>query len=53
MSIEAYWFFWGLVGIAVGVYGYIISRPDKHDKRTPPSSTTRMAFDSKPKGMRS
>ena len=29
MSIEAYWCVWGLIGIAVGIYGYIISRPSR------------------------
>lgn len=51
MSITAYWGVWALIGIAMGIYGYIISRPSKRDKRLPPANTPHMAFDSKPKGL--
>lgn len=49
MSIAAYWGFWALIGVAMGIYGYIISRPSR--KKSAPTGPT-MAFDSMPRELR-
>lgn len=49
MSITAYWGAWALIGAAMGIYGYIISRPSK--KKDAPTRPT-MAYDSMPRELR-